>query len=302
MPSLRAKLVNRYLRTTMKRLPLHEIEAPKLRQIFEKRLVPGLPKTVEREEIGGPVKGEWHRPQKTEAGADGRPRVVLYLHGGGYVFGSARTHRSLTYPLAEAAHADVFSLNYRLAPEHPCPAAIEDALAAYQWLRASDYDPARIAIAGDSAGGGLALATLQALRERGEPLPASAVLYSPYTDLAVEGASAQRNVQSDVMFQLDSVRLGAINYAGELGAKDPRVSPLYGDLRGLPPMLIFASSSEILYDDSTRLVKRSEKEGVDVSFVKRDGLAHVWPLFHPLMPEAKEDLARSGDFIRQHTR
>ncbi len=301
MPSLRAKLVNRYLRTTMKRLPLHEIEAPKLRSIFEKRLVPGLPKDVALETIGGPVSGEWHRPEQTEPARNGRLRVILYLHGGGYVFGSPRTHRSLTFPLAKAAGADVFSLDYRLAPEHPCPAAIEDALAAYQWLRASDYEPSQIAIAGDSAGGGLALATLQALRQRGQPLPGAAVLYSPYTDLAVEGASAERNAQSDVMFQLESVRLGAINYAGDLATKDPRASPLYGDMAGLPPMLVFASTSEILYDDATRLVKKAEREGVNVSFVKRDGLAHIWPYFHTLMPEAKEDVARSGVFIRQYT-
>ncbi|MEL7490861.1 MAG: alpha/beta hydrolase [Pseudomonadota bacterium] len=296
MPSLRAKLVNRYIRSTMKPLPLHEIPPAKLRAIFEKRLVPFKPSGVSCETVDEPVQGEWHRPK--DGGAN---NVILYLHGGGYVFGSARTHRSVTFPLALAANANVFSLNYRLAPDHACPAAIDDALACYQWLRATGVEPKNITIAGDSAGGGLALATLQALRANNEETPAAAILYSPYTDLSVEGGSAKRNAESDAMFQLRSVEMGAKHYAGALSTKDPRVSPLYGDMRGLPPMLIFASTSEILYDDSTRLVRRAEEEGVDVSFVARDGLVHVWPLFHPLMPEARQAIEESAAFIQRYT-
>jgi len=295
MPSFRAKLVNRYIRNTMKRLPLHEIPAPKLRAIFEKKLIPGLPRGIAREEVDVPIKGEWHRPKQQVA-----DNTILYLHGGGYIFGSARTHRSLTYPLALAANANVFSLNYRLAPEHPCPAAIEDALAAYQWLRATGHDPKNITIAGDSAGGGLTLAVLQALSQNKDKLPAAAILYSPYTDLAIEGGSIKTNTESDAMFQLDSFQMGRKYYAGDLDVKDPRVSPLYGDMRGLPPLLIFASTSEMLYDDSTRLVQRAEQEGVEVSFVSKDGLVHVWPLFHPMMPEAGEAIAESAAFMRQH--
>ena len=297
MPSLRAKLVNRYIRRTMKRLPLHEIPAVKLREVFDKKIVPGKPAGVSCEIVEGPVKGEWHRPKQGTA-----DNVIFYLHGGGYVFGSPLSHRSLTYPLALAANANVFSLEYRLAPEHPCPAAIEDALAGYQWLRATGVDPENITVAGDSAGGGLALAMLQALRDNNDVLPAGAVLYSPYTDLAVEGASATKNAESDAMFQTHSVQMGARHYAGELSIKDPRVSPLYGDMRALPPMMIFASSSEILYDDSTRLVQRAEQEGVDISFVVREGLVHVWPLFHPLMPEAGEAIRESAQFIRAHSK
>jgi len=295
MPSIRAKLVNRYLRSTMKTLPLHEIEPERVRAIFEKRLVPGLPKGIVLEEVESPIKGEWHRLASGEG-----ERTILYFHGGGYIFGSPKTHRSLTYPLALAAKANVFSLEYRLAPEHSCPAAIEDAIAAYQWLRATGHDPKHISFAGDSAGGGLALAALQTLRVNGDPLPASAVLYSPYTDLALEGAALKDNVKSDVMFQEKSIQVGAMYYQGDLDARDPRCSPLYGDMHGLPPLLIFASNSEMLLDDSTRLVRRAEQEGVDVSFIRRDGLAHVWPLFHPLMPEAKIDIDESAAFLRKH--
>ena len=295
MASMRAQLVNRYIRMTMKSKALHEFEPAELRSVFEKRLVPGKPSGVTLEAVDGPVTGEWHKPQ-----SDSAEHTILYLHGGGYVFGSPRTHRSLTYPLALAANANVFSLTYRLAPDYPCPAAIEDAVAAYQWLRATGHNPDKISIAGDSAGGGLALSTMQCLRDNNEDLPASAVLYSPYTDLAVTGGSAKKNAERDAMFQLESVQLGALNYAGELGVDDPRVSPLYGEMANLPPMLIFASTDEILFDDSTRLVRRAEQEGVDVSFVAREGLVHVWPLFHPLMPEAKQTIEESAAFMRTH--
>ncbi|MEL7240125.1 MAG: alpha/beta hydrolase, partial [Planctomycetota bacterium] len=251
MPSIRARLVNQYVRSTLKRLPLHEIEPVKLRRIIERKPIPGTaPRGVDREVVSVPVKGEWHRP----AGRSVK-RVILYFHGGGYVFGSPTTHRTLTYPLALTADAEVFSLDYRLAPEHPCPAAIEDALAAYQWLRVIGRAPEDIVFAGDSAGGGLALAAMQALVAAGEPLPACAVLYSPYTDLTAEAASLDANAESDDMFQRASFSMGPNYYAANMARNDPRASPLFGDMRGLPPLLVFASTSEMLYDDSARLVR-----------------------------------------------
>ena len=296
MPSLRARLVNRYLRLVMKPKRLDLIDPPVLRDWIERRVIALLPKGVVREDVAdGEVKGERLRP------AEGTARTVLYLHGGGYVFGSPRTHRTLTYPLALAAEAEVFAPAYRLAPEHPCPAAIEDAIAAYEWLLAAGRKAESIVVAGDSAGGGLALAMLLALKEGRRPAPAGAVLFSPWTDLSGAGATMTSNARSDAMFNRYSILGGAPLYCGGLDPKDPLVSPLYGDLAGLPPLLVFASQSEMLYDDSKRLVEKAKEAGVAVRFESRRGLAHVWPLFHPLLPEAREALDIAGAFIRERT-
>lgn len=296
MTSLRARLVNRYLRLTFKKKPLHLIEAPALRRYFEARRVPLYPKSVTVEAVDeAGVKGEWQRPH----GGGDRP-VVLYMHGGGYIFGSTGLYRSMTMPMAAIAGADLFSLDYRLAPEHPCPAAIEDALAAYDYLLKT-ADPRRIVFGGDSAGGGLALATLQALRQRGRPMPAGAFLYSPWTDLAATGASVSANAASDCMFQEASIRESGKKYGALLGLTDPRVSPLYGDFHGLPPLLVLASKDEMLFDDARRAVEKARAAGVSVRFEPGEGLCHVWPLFHPLFPETKAALDLTGDFVRKRT-
>ncbi|HBS31296.1 MAG TPA: alpha/beta hydrolase [Parvularcula sp.] len=297
MTSLRAQLANRYLRLTLKKKALHQIEPAELRAYFEARRIGIHPRTVSVEAVDhGGVRGEWQRPANAEGG-----RILLYIHGGGYVFGSTGLYRSMTMPMAQFAGADLFALDYRLAPEHPCPAAIEDALAAYEWLLRAGHAPDLIAIGGDSAGGGLALAALQALRERGRPMPACAFVYSPWADLAATGASMTANAARDCMFQEASIREGAKRYAGALALDDPRVSPLYGDFRGLPPLLILASEDEMLFDDARRVAEKARGEGVDVRFEPRGGLCHVWPLFHPLYPEAKEALALTGDFVRART-
>lgn len=296
MPSLRAKLLSRYLRLTMKPKPLHLIESNELRRWFERRAVPIVPRGVDIEPVNDErIKGEWLRPR------GGAKRTILYLHGGGYVFGSPKIYQTLTCALAKASEAEVFAPIYRLAPEHPCPAAIEDAVAAYEWLLAQGRKPSDIVIGGDSAGGGLTLATLMALRQKGVPAPAGAILYSPWTDLAATGASAKANGASDCMFCEETVRGGAGRYSGSLDIKDPRVSPLYGDFKGLPPMLVFVSTSEILYNDATRLVENAKAAGVDIAFEPRDGLPHVWALFQALIPEGKEAVALSGAFVKART-
>jgi acetyl esterase/lipase len=297
MTSLRAQLANRYLRLTIKKKALHLIEPPQLRAYFEARRIPVYPKTVGIEAVNGAdVKGEWHRPRGAYGG-----RVILYLHGGAYVFGSTGLYRSMTMPMAELAGADLFALDYRLAPEHPCPAAIEDARAAYEWLLKMGTAPGRIVIGGDSAGGGLTLALLQSLRDYGRPMPGGAFVYSPWADLAATGASIAANSARDCMFQEESVRKIAKRYAGALDLKDPRVSPLYGDFRGLCPLLILASEDEMLFDDARRVAAKATDSGVAVRFEPRRGLPHVWPLFYPLYPEAKEALALTGEFIRTRT-
>ncbi|MBB5520183.1 alpha/beta hydrolase [Amphiplicatus metriothermophilus] len=292
MPSIRARLLNRYLRLVMKPMRLHEMDPETLRAWMEKRVLPVRLGDVALDPVEkGSVRGEWQRPNDPE------PGTILYLHGGGYVFCSVRTHRPLTTALARASRRALFSLDYRLAPEHPCPAAIEDAVAAFDWLVGEGRDPAAIVVAGDSAGGGLALAVMLALKARGGPLPAGAVLYSPWTDLAATSESVNRNARADAMFQRDSIIEGAARYAGALDRKDPRVSPLYADLSGLPPLLVFASTTEMLFDDSARLAEKAKAAGVDVDFRPREGLAHVWPLFYPLIPEAKASVRESAEFI-----
>ncbi len=294
MPSLRARLVNRYIRSTFRKISLPDVEADFLRERVERSVLPFLPAGVAREEITTPAKGEWLHPAVIEAG-----RTILYLHGGGYVFGSPRTHRPITYGLALAAKAPVFSLDYRMAPEHPCPAAIDDALAGWRWLIQSGVHADEIYVGGDSAGGGLALALLQSLRDRGEAMPGGAFLYSPWTDLAARGRSLSENSESDVMFTSDTIRRGGARYAGVLPLDDPRVSPLYGRFEGLPRSIIFASDSEILRDDSVRLVDKMRSAGVEVDFRLEVGLAHVWPLFKPLMPESRRAIDETATFIRK---
>jgi len=297
MTSLRARLANRYLRLTIKPKALHLIAPDELRAMFESRKVPILPRGVDLEAVSREgVRGEWQRPQDARNG-----RIVLYMHGGAYMFGSAGLYRSMTMPLALKSCASLFSLEYRLAPEHPCPAAIEDAVAAFEWLLNGVGAPDRIIFGGDSAGGGLVLATLQVLRALGKPMPAGAFVFSPWADLEATGASVSANALRDCMFQQSTVREIGAFYAGALDRTDPRVSPLYGDFRGLPPLLVFASRDEMLFDDARRVVEKATAVGVDVQFEPRSGLSHVWPLFYPLYPEAGEALAITADFIRVRT-
>jgi acetyl esterase/lipase len=188
---------------------------------------------------------------------------------------------------------------YRLAPEHPFPAAVEDAVAAYRRLVALGTPPGRVVLGGDSAGAGLALATLLSLRDAGDALPAGAVLFSPWTDLAATGATLASNDRSDVTFHGAAVARGARLYLGDTPATHPLASPLYADLHGLPPLFIQASDSEVLLDDSTRFAAKATAAGVAVSFTQRHGLPHAWQLFAPVLPEARAAIAEAATFIRR---
>jgi acetyl esterase/lipase len=224
--------------------------------------------------------------------------VILYLHGGGYMLGSIHTHRELVSRLSRAAGARGLLIDYRLAPEHPFPAAVDDALAAYRFLLSGGIEPRRIAIAGDSAGGGLTLATLLALRDAGDPLPAAGVGLSPWTDLEGLGASAQPGAVDDPLLTLAGLREMAGRYApGAL--RNPLASPVHGSYRGLPPLLLQVGTREILLDDSTRVAERARAAGVDVTLEKWDGLIHVWQLFGSEIPEARQAVQAIGDFLRK---
>ena len=237
--------------------------------------------------------GEWVIPP------DPTDAVVLYLHGGGYAFGSVRSHRGLTSAIARAAHCRVLSLEYRLAPEHPCPAAIEDVLTAVAWLQEQGVPLNKLHIGGDSAGGGLTVAALQALRDAGTGLPAGGVLLSPWVDLAVTGASARRFEDDDYLGTGDKLYEFAAYYAGDKGRRDPQVSPLYGDFTGLPRLLVLAGGVELLLDDSLRLVDKAREAGVPVNLHVEPDEVHVYPMFADLTSRAREGIARIGAFVRE---
>jgi epsilon-lactone hydrolase len=224
--------------------------------------------------------------------------VVLYLHGGGYLFGSPKTHRQVLIAMAKAFDAPAYGLDYRLAPEHPFPAAVDDAQDAYRWLLAR-HSGAQIVLAGDSAGGGLAVATALQVRNSGLALPKAIVAFSPYADLAVTGASVEGNAKSCAMFTPRGVREAAALYLAGANSRDPRASPIYADLTGLPPMLLFVSRHEILRDDTLRLAERASAAGVEVQLVVRDRLPHVWPVFVGILPEAREAFVTVSDFAGQ---
>jgi len=240
--------------------------------------------------------GEWIEPVPPDQTA--RTRCVLYLHGGGYIAMSAVTHRALTSRLATYSAASLFALNYRLAPEHPFPAALEDALAAYRALVANGTAASHIVVAGDYAGGGLALALLVALRDGGDTLPAAAVLFSPWTDLAATGQSIVTNNASDALFFGSWVAQTARHYLGHTPATNPLASPVYADLRGLPPLLIQVSGSEVLLDDSRRVAEHAQLCNVDVTLQIWPDQPHGWQIFAPILPEARAALRDAGAFIR----
>jgi len=262
-----------------------------LRRAFEEltadfELPPGLLR--EATQVGG-VPGEWLRtPESREE------HILLYLHGGGYAIGSLATYRELVSRLAKATRMRALSLNYRLAPEHPFPAAVQDATAAYRALIAGGAMPEHIAVAGDSAGGGLTLALLLALRDAGEPLPAAAVCLSPWTDLECTGASAD-SADDPLLSKEGVVAMGQLYAGGDL--RNPLAAPLHGDLRGLPPLLILAGTREVLLDDATRFAERARAAGVEAELDVREGLTHVWPLFGPCLPESRETVAQISRFL-----
>jgi epsilon-lactone hydrolase len=227
-------------------------------------------------------------------------RQILFLHGGGYAAGSPALYRHVTWRFAEAAGARVLVPDYRLAPEHPFPAALDDSLAVWRTCVASGVDPRRCAFIGDSAGGGLALGLALRLRDEGEPLPGAIVAISPWTDLAITGASC-RSEASDPMLSAGDLAPFAAQYLAGADARTPYASPLYGEPEGLPPTLIQVGSDEILLDDSVRMDQRMRSAGCDVTLEVWPRMPHVWHAFAPFLPEAGEAIAHMGAFIREKT-
>jgi epsilon-lactone hydrolase len=224
-------------------------------------------------------------------------KTILYLHGGVYVIGSAASSVPLVSDLARRAQARAVTVDYRLAPEHPYPAAVDDARAAYEGLLAQGVDPGQIALAGESAGGGLAVATLLALRDAGTPLPASAFLMSPYADLTLSGDTLLANRAIDPILTPEGLRLRVPDYVGDADAADPQISPIFGDLRGLPPLLIQVGSHEILLSDALRLAGRAAIDEVPVTLEVVPGVPHVFQGFAAMLDEGDAALDRASTFL-----
>ena len=254
-----------------------------------------VPAKYSRVNAGG-VTAEW---VTAEGASDSR--VVLYFHGGGYIIGSPRTHRAMLAELSQASGARVLALDYRLAPEHPFPAPVEDSVASYCWLLNEGYDPSRIAVGGDSAGGGLTVSALVQLRYLGLPLPAAGVCISPWVDMEGLGESMQTRAEVDPMVGKENLMVSAKTYLGGADPRAPLAAPLYADLRGLPPLLIQVGDAEVLLDDSTRLTGVAREAGVEVQMDVWDDMIHVWHLFAPILPEGKQAISQAGEFIKKHT-
>lgn len=299
MPSWQARLVNAGVRIVIRRRRWGDERAVvrRARRLF------GAPRIVQWLSTrglrltpvnDGQVRGEWLEVDAPELG------VILYFHGGGYVSGSAAAHRPITAALARLSRRRVFSLDYRLAPEHRFPEALDDAVAAYRWLLEQGLSAGAISLAGDSAGGGLVLGALLRMRDAGLPLPACAVCFSAWTDLAGAGASVRFNDGRCAMFHTENIAEFAAVYLGGGSPFDPHASPVHADLSGLPPLLLQVGSTELLLDD-TRAVHDKIREAEGVSELEvYDDVSHCWQMLDGFVPEARVALRRAAEFMRVH--
>lgn len=241
----------------------------------------------------GQLAGEWVIPRSASNG------TILYLHGGGYVACSPATHRPVTAALARLAQRRVFALDYRLAPEHRFPAALDDAVAGYRWLLDQGLASTSIALAGDSAGGGLLIALLVRLREAGGPFPACGVCFSPWTDLAGTGDSLHGNDGKCAMFHPQNILAFARIYLGDTSPRNPHASPVFADLSGLPPLLLLAGSTELLLDDARRVHEQVRQAGGSSRLEIYEGAMHGWTMMDGFMPEARAALEQAARFMAE---
>lgn len=296
MASWQAHAIDAALRLFVKRRLPQDLDIAKLRARIE-RTSGRPPKGVRISQARVGCLGEWVEVPGVATDAP----VMLYLHGGGYVVCSPRTHRPITAFFARAGFR-VFCPDYRMAPEHRFPAAVDDALSTYEGLLSRGIKPGQIVVAGDSAGGGLTMALLIALRDRKRPLPAAAALLSPWTDLALTGDTIRTNARRDAYINGPAAVKTAALYVGSADPRNPLVSPLYADLHGMPPIIIHVGSREVLRDDSTRLAERIRAAGCEVVISVWPVLPHVWQIFNRILPEGRQSLAQMADFLHKRVR
>jgi epsilon-lactone hydrolase len=296
VPSIQANALKAYLRLRNRFRPRPERYDP----VAERRELEGLAKLFKP--LGpveslpaaiGSVPAEWLVPKEATASA-----VLLYLHGGSYCAGSIDSHRALAANLARATGVRGLIIGYRLAPEHPFPAGIDDAAAIYRELLATGFASDKIVVAGDSAGGGLSLALLLRLRDQGTALPAAVACLSPWTDLSGSGGSHETKASEDVVLSSAHLAQAAQLYLAGEDPRTPLASPLFADLRGLPPLLVHAGGDEVLLDDATGLAERARAAGVDVTVEVWPRMQHVWHFSASFMPEARRAIDAAGRFLR----
>jgi monoterpene epsilon-lactone hydrolase len=296
MASWQAPVLNILIREQIKRRLTASKDLAHVRAILgggSRLLVPAG--AIYRDAMLGGVSGEW----VTRKQGLGAAPVLLYLHGGGYFACSPRSHRPITASFAKAGF-DVFVPDYRLAPEHPFPAAVDDAVSVWNALLTAGRAAGTLAIAGDSAGGGIALALMIRLRDQGRALPAAAALFSPWTDLAATGESLRSNARRDPMFRPQGIPDAAFLYLCGADPRTPEASPLYADFTGLPPLFIEVGERELLRDDSTRLAARAGAEGVDVTLNVWPVVPHVWQMACRFLPEGRQSLQQAAAFLHRH--
>jgi acetyl esterase/lipase len=305
--SLRLRLLNLVLRLAVKRALSRMTEPRGMRALFERNAARFLRPPEDANFVAGTIRrnggganGGLIEALWASRGRPDRRRVILYLHGGAYIAGSSRTHRHLGAMLAGAAGGRALLPDYRLAPEHPFPAGLEDALTCYRHLLSSGYDARNIAIAGDSAGGGMVFALLLKLRREGLPDPACLVAFSPWCDLTMTRGSLRRNARRDVMLPVRRFREVIVNYLRDTMTTDPLASPVYGDFPDPPPAMITVSKSEVLRDDGVAMADRLRAAGGDVALELWKDMPHAWPVFAGFLPEADVTVELAGRFIARH--
>ncbi|MGE5403962.1 MAG: alpha/beta hydrolase [Candidatus Saccharibacteria bacterium] len=304
MPSIRARLLtfmmkNRHLfKGNQDKVDWSTYESVLMfrRQVEEGAAKFGkLPNGIEAQAVKiGDMYAEWITPVNAP-----KDKVMLYFHGGGYISGTCAAHRAIVAKFVKNSDVPALLFEYRLAPEHRYPAAVEDAVSAYRWLLGEGVLPENIVFIGDSAGGGLALATLLVARDQEMPLPSAVVAYSPVTDYTCSGETYQTNAKT--CFAPNGTGPAfARHYAGEHDLKDPYISPLFGDLHALPPMLIYAGSHETLLSDATRYAEKAKSAGVNVTLNIGEGLFHCYPAMAPMFPEATQAMQEICQFVRKY--
>ncbi|MEQ9195278.1 MAG: alpha/beta hydrolase [Parvibaculum sp.] len=291
-------LVNAALRRSVgigRARPFDVVTARRRAKFLENMIAMVPPRTAFEAAADAPVAGEW-----VAVGAAVAERTLLYVHGGSFILERTGVHNALIARICEKAEARAFAVDYRLAPEHPFPAGLEDVKSAYRWLIETGVDPARLAVVADSAGGGLALSALVALRGEGLPMPGAMALLGPWTDLTLSGNSILANFRNEAMVStLEGINICTRLYLQGHAPGDPAVSPLFADLTGLPPTLIHVGAPEMLRDDSTRLAQRLREAGGRAWCDVYPRMPHVWHRLGPLLPETRRSIEEIGDFIRE---